>query len=202
MVDPRVFLTSFAHRLIKICLPPPTILSMTSTQEPTYGTMYNYYNLAGGGVITSDYVFSPGFMVTEKYKAAGTNPPTNWERLLPDVTRWSDMTGIIWNYISQPRAGELKYIFKHNIVTPLTKQIMALAVGADIDTEDLPVWPGKTFRLGDTAFTALLGTAHGKGVVRLLAQHPNEMPDKSIDSITVFSTPVSFDFQLLFTLTG
>ncbi len=67
-------------------------------------------------------------------------------------------------------------------------------------------WPGVPFAKGTDEFQAILGTPHGKGVVYLLVQHPNELPTKNIQSVTVFSTPPRLGNvprqNLLFTLTG
>ena len=37
----------------------------------------------------------------------------------------------------------------------------------------------------------MLGTPHGKGIVYFLVQHPNQMPGKQGESITIFTTRVS-----------
>ena len=71
-------------------------------------------------------------------------------------------------------------------------------------------WPGFKFVPGDQQFQALLGTAHGTGVVRLITQHPNELGrDKNIESINIFTTlnhysgePDDTSYDMLFTLTG
>ncbi|CAF9923129.1 MAG: hypothetical protein HETSPECPRED_005248 [Heterodermia speciosa] len=77
-------------------------------------------------------------------------------------------------------------------------------VGHDINDP----WPGYTFTpQGEPdEFYALLGTPHGRGVTYLLIDHPNELPGKSVESITIFGT-ISSEFEmeninLLFTLTG
>ena len=64
------------------------------------------------------------------------------------------------------------------------------------------LWPGVTFNKGTSQFQALLGTVHGKGVVWLLIKHPNEMPTKDIESITLFVTeaPPEYHYEMLFTL--
>ena len=64
-------------------------------------------------------------------------------------------------------------------------------------------WPGKEFRPGSTGFVALLGTPHGRGIVYLLIQHPNQLPGKSLESIRVFTTKEGRNkYHLLFTLSG
>ena len=70
-------------------------------------------------------------------------------------------------------------------------------------------WPGHTFLPGSLEFQALLGIPHGKGVVRLLTQHPDELPGKEVESITIFTTTNHYSteaddtsYDILFTLTG
>jgi len=79
---------------------------------------------------------------------------------------------------------------------------MDLAMGASHDALEAP-WPGKAFRLGDPKFVALLGTPHGRGIVYFLTQHPNQLPGKILESITVFTTKdFDYGYHLLFTLSG
>ena len=81
---------------------------------------------------------------------------------------------------------------------------MELAVAAGTDELDLS-WPGLEFRLGNPAFVALLGTAHGRGVVYLITQHASGLPGKGIEAVTMFtSKDPGFPnlYHLMFTLTG
>lgn len=65
-------------------------------------------------------------------------------------------------------------------------------------------WSGLRFVKGTEESEALLGTPYGKGIVYLLVNHPDELHDKNIEAITVFTTDegISDDQHLLFTLTG
>lgn len=143
--------------------------------------------------------YSPAYMLKEGYKNRGEALPPDWATMLPDVQRWSDLTWILWASLAGPKTGQLKYIFRHDIITHVTKTVIALAAGTDGEGE-IPMWPGRTFKLGDPRFVALLGTPHGRGIVYLLTQHPIGLPGKSIATITAFRA--SFIGQhLLFTLT-
>ena len=73
--------------------------------------------------------------------------------------------------------------------------------GSNDSDELTAVWPGYTFKKGSEEFQALLGTPHGKGVVNLLVGHADQMPEKDIESITIFSY-AGDSYHLLFTLTG
>ena len=80
-----------------------------------------------------------------------------------------------------------------------TQQVIRQAANGDI-----PGWPGQRFTPADDQYMALLGTAHGKGVANLVAQHRNDLGSKNIESITIFATQ-SFTQgvwnHMLFTLT-
>ncbi len=81
----------------------------------------------------------------------------------------------------------------------------------DSDRGEVPVpldfgWPGLGFLLGTDEYKAMLGTPHGKGMVRLVVDHPDELGSKGIESITLFVTqdPDIRDleqYHILFTLT-
>ena len=113
------------------------------------------------------------------------------------------MTWILWANQAQQRGlspGTLKYIFKNFITTQSTEGVIEMAAnpGRTRDLFEKP-WPGYRYAKGTEEFQALLGTPHGKGVVWVIIQHPNELPNKDIESITTFT--VGPDYHLLFTLT-
>lgn len=81
---------------------------------------------------------------------------------------------------------------------------MERAVSAPTD-QLVADWPGYEFTLPNNTFTTLLGTPHGRAIVYLITQHSRGLPDKAIESITIFTTPggiLEHDYHLLFTLTG
>ena len=109
-----------------------------------------------------------------------------------------------------------RYVFRHDINTPETREIMERALGAKAEELDAD-WPGHVFILPNNTYAALLGTPHGKGVVHLLMQHVSGLPGKDIESIIIFTTSDAFStpdaytapeaiawniYHLLFILTG
>ena len=147
--------------------------------------------------------WSPQYQLLHFYKDDQEELPDDWQTQLPDVNRWSDVAWILWLHQAGPvNAGHLKYIFRHNIATEFTREVIGHCFGVDPEIGEIPRWPGRTVRLPDPCFVALLGTPHGKAVVFLLTQHPNELGQVSVLEITLFSVTSRGDFQLLFTLTG
>ena len=123
-------------------------------------------------------------------------------QLIPDAHRWSEIVWVIWQRQAQSSGADpssLKYIFKHGIITENTKHIMDLAVSAP-ENGFSSDYPGETFARGSEQYQALMGTPHGKSMAWLLIDHPNELAEKVIDSITMFTTEGKY--QLLFTLSG
>ncbi|KAL8737002.1 MAG: hypothetical protein Q9181_002113 [Wetmoreana brouardii] len=93
--------------------------------------------------------------------------------------------------------GALKYIFKHQVTTEEIRSVMEAAAGKPDMALDAK-WPGRRFLGGSEQFKALLGTPHGKGTVWLLIDHRNDMSNKGIEAVTMFTT--NEDYNLLFTL--
>ena len=62
-------------------------------------------------------------------------------------------------------------------------------------------WPGIRLANGSPRFRALLGTPHGKGIVFLITQHMNDLPGKTVETITMFTDDAG-EYSLLFTLSG
>lgn len=189
---------------------------LTCSQAPTGAVFREIYNVQSRTII-GDYNYGPLFRLNEKPradkdKAEGLGPAEN---RLPDIQRWSDITWAVWAELArQLRAhNDLKYIFKHDIRTTSTKGIMELAGLPDDDDDDLSddddidesfdkEWPGIKYVPGQDEFQALLGTPHGKGIVWMLVDHPDELDGKTIESITMFTAGVDGNYNLLFTLTG
>ena len=167
-----------------------------SHNDPTDGEYYALLN-PKGKTITSVSNFSPMYRLKQKL---GSHLPADWTERLPDVYRWSDVIWILWKDVAKEKAGDLKYIFKHNVITEQTRFIMEQTVGAPRDGLVAP-WPGHEFRLGSNYFVALLGTLHGRGIVYLLIQHATGLAGKDLESITIFTDSYE-GYNLLFTLTG
>ena len=67
----------------------------------------------------------------------------------------------IWTNLAEDNAPNLKYIFKHHIITASTQYIMEQAAGVGHNALDED-WPGLVYFPDDIEFLALLGTPHGK----------------------------------------
>ena len=130
------------------------------------GAMYNSNYNRAGRTILSTYNFSPAHNRRSRLGVASLSPEQ--AQSLPQVKQWSDVTWIGW--ISAPAdrtpphepnsPGDLKYIIKHDVVTPSTLQVIEEAshnVQHNIDDE----WPGYTFTPETEEYLALLGTPHG-----------------------------------------
>lgn len=128
-------------------------------QVPTRGVYTANYNRAGKTIV-STINFSPAYYRRKEYGVNSLSPEQ--ALTLPQVTQWSDVIWIGWTSApsTQTEVGDLKYIFKHHVVTPTTLDIMQQScnnVQHNIDDE----WPGYTFMPETEEYLALLGTAHG-----------------------------------------
>ena len=156
-----------------------------------------------GRTIVAFHNVSPVSRLKQYYRQQNEPLPPDWERDLPFVSRLSDVLWIIWAELSRNAGappGNLKYVFRHHVVTMATRQIIRQAANGNI-----PNWPGQRFTPDNDQYMALLGTAHGKGVANLVGQHRNYLGSKNIESITIFTTQAPTHGGLnhiLFTLMG
>lgn len=172
--------------------------------SPTSGSFLMALNVQGK-TISALQSFSPAYMI-KKFHTVNGQMPEGWKERLPDVHKQSDLLWIMWKDAAGDKAGALKYIFRHHVITPETKAVMEHVAGAAEDLLDAP-WPGHVFGFPSNFYTALLGTPHGRGIVYLLTQHADGLAGKNIKSITVFTTQgIAVDdyeaYHPLFTLTG
>lgn len=188
---------------------------MTLKQPSRGGEYGNIYNIPGKTIVATTN-WGPTFELKHwasapNMDAFGLAPYENYrlKDMLPRINRWSDIVWMIWSHLAGASAGQLEYVFRHDVQTDESLNIMVEAArragqqGGHIMNAN---WPGVPFAKGTDEFQAILGTPHGKGVVYLLVQHPNELATKNIQSVTVFSTPPRLGNvprqNLLFTLTG
>ena len=128
-------------------------------QDPTKASYVSYYNRAGKTIVTT-YNFSPQYY---RRKDFGVDSLSHEQaRTLPRVTQWSDVLWIGWTTApnAQGPTGDLKYIFRHDIITASTQGVMREClshVQRDIEDE----WPGSKFTPDTEEYFALLGTPHG-----------------------------------------
>jgi len=171
--------------------------------DPTSASFVMALNVQGRA-ITALQSFSPAYMIKE-YHSVNGQMRQGWEEHLPDVYRQSDLLWILWKDVAGDAAGDLKYTFRHHVITASTKAVMEHVAGAAEDLLYAP-WPGYVIEPPSTFYTALLGTPHGRGVVYLLTQHASGLAGKEIESITIFTTQGILEddneaYHLLFELT-
>ncbi|KAL9581881.1 MAG: hypothetical protein Q9212_003628 [Teloschistes hypoglaucus] len=179
--------------------------------KETGGKYDNVYNVVGKTIVGT-YNYSPVLYASRTQEIVQHKKVTDLAPYIPDVYKLSDVQFIVWADQCRQQGAQpnvLRYIFKHDVVTFSTKNIMRIAAGLEPELEEKQgqgedlsaAWPGLQFSPDSQQFKALMGTPHGKGVAYLILQHRNEMPTKNIESITVFTTSNDLDYDLLFTLT-
>ena len=141
---------------------------------------------------------------------------TEWKNKLPKVSRMSDVLWCQWVEVAKmdqtpEKVSQLKYVFKHDVSTPDTKFIVERAAALVENDNNMGKdefeceWPGHKFQKDDKQFTALLGTIHGRSMVDLIVTHRSKLPNKSIASVTIFTTEGDEEagevYHILWTLT-
>ena len=172
----------------------------TPHQEPTKGLFDQIYNPKGHAII-STYNFSP---LHYAKKAHENVPIQQLARFLPGPHKWSEIVWAIWAGVApvdDVAPASLKYLFRHEIATANTRHIMELAGNVGEDELESP-WPGVRFVKGSRQYQAIMGTPHGTSVAWLLIDHPDELPGREIESVTMFTTESEERYHLLFTLDG
>ncbi|KAI4281388.1 MAG: hypothetical protein L6R38_003722 [Xanthoria sp. 2 TBL-2021] len=133
---------------------------------PTTGLYYNTF-IPSGGTIIAESNFSP------KFKAGFGSG-----RRYPPLWRWSDIIWLLWTH----EAGllgtpNLRYIFRANIITPETRELIEYIEVEKEDQLHLP-WPGHTYDMSTEEGLALLATSHGQGIAYLIADHSQALGRK------------------------
>ena len=151
--------------------------------------------------MVADVSYSPTAMMNEQDIV-----PEDWKERLPNVKLMSDVTWIQWVTVAEaegtPSAiSDLKYIFRHEVITENTRFIIEQAAKVEEDEFNAD-WPGLKFVTTDTEFLALLGTVHGVFNVHLLVSHPNELGTKAVEAVNIFTTDGGDNYHMLWTLTG
>ncbi|KAL8992731.1 MAG: hypothetical protein Q9169_006883 [Polycauliona sp. 2 TL-2023] len=140
--------------------------------NPPTGGLYHNTFIPSHGTIIAESNFSPSF------KSPGST--------IPPLSRWSDIIYLLWRH----EAGllnlrNLRYIFRSNIITPLTRDLIEYIEVSDENDLHLP-WPGHTYDMNSEDGLALLATAHGQGVAYLIADH-NDVLGRKIPMARVFT---------------
>ena len=86
-------------------------------------------------------------------------------------------------------------MYRQNVITPETKAVMDTALARR--NQRLSDWPGKYFDMGTMEGVALLGTAHGVGIARFLADHRQSIP-KRVKGVYVFSSHMAYNLLYTF----
>lgn len=156
----------------------------TPSHPRTGGTYTNIFN-PGAIIATSNY--SPN------HKSLTQIPPVPKDQVTP-LKHFSDLLYLQWtsfcekNNDQEDGMKKLRIIARKSIVTDSTKEIISAALektGKKIEDSD---WSHRaTYEAGSTEFLALLGTKHGRGVARFLAQHKAQLGWKTIVRVSVFN---------------
>jgi hypothetical protein len=108
---------------------------------------------------------------------------------LPAVSKWSDVIFVEWQHETRRRplgVGELKWIFRYNIVNPTTRAVAVEALRRDGSRRT--GWPGVSFHACSENGEAIIGTPNGRGIVWLLATHKQQFGAKTVESVRVWLT--------------
>ena len=117
------------------------------------------------------------------------------------TTKWTSFVAVMWDEYAAGK--DLKRVYRSNIVTPDTKDLMASALlkinrlPSDDLGDDLPRWPGLDFVPGDDpttlprtpqaeAFLGLLGSSHAAGPAYLGVQYRAIFGKKRINKIKIW----------------
>ena len=99
----------------------------------------------------------------------------------------------MWQRYSGPKVGNLKYIWRDNVITQDTKRVMEKA--ANSGPSMLLRWPGLTFSFDkeeeEERAMALLGTVHGTGIAYFLADHRDHIR-KQVESVTIYTNSLFY----------
>ncbi|KAL8795397.1 MAG: hypothetical protein Q9195_002138 [Heterodermia aff. obscurata] len=138
-------------------------------EDPTEAIYTANYNRAGKTIL-STLNYSPAHERRKELGVSSLSPEQ--AQTLPQAKQWSDIIWILWTHISAEtdvpagaETSDLKYIFKHHVITDSTLAIMnACSSNVDHDIDDK--WPGYTFtpETEPEEFFALLGTPHDKAI--------------------------------------
>ncbi|KAL8911897.1 MAG: hypothetical protein Q9171_003024 [Xanthocarpia ochracea] len=168
---------------------------------------YLHTYIHGGGTLIVNSVTSPQQNAYNYFSQIGLPRPTPQElrKMIPRLNRWSDVAWFLWAQKVGDQAGDLRYIFKDNVINKNTKAVMDQVLKVPSNTLDLP-WPGNTFdvRTGNDG-KALLGPPLGSGIARLLATNKQILGERSL-KITCFTSDAFFkdekknNYYLLFDL--
>ncbi|KAL9595389.1 MAG: hypothetical protein Q9219_006464 [cf. Caloplaca sp. 3 TL-2023] len=158
--------------------------------EPDGGEYYNIYNPTGGAIFAIDNT-SPAYCVNW----GNPNPYTGNALLarVPQMRTWADVVWAIWAHEAGDRASGLRFIYRDNIVTPVTRYLIEKVEGINNDQLTMGLnlpWSGHKHLKDTEEFFALLGSNHGAGVAYLYITGKATLGPKSDVSVTVFTADI------------
>jgi hypothetical protein len=152
----------------------------------TRGCFYSAMN-PDIGVLIACFNTNPAGMTDQH---GHTDPKT---MILPKLQHWSDVAFLQWQSLSDEGViPDLKYIIRSHIqnadcVGIIKSNILpTLRQKLNRRTSWLPMWPGIDFDMTSEEAKALLGTPNGSGVAWLLAQHKEELGQKTVEKATLW----------------
>ncbi|KAL8648497.1 MAG: hypothetical protein Q9210_004954 [Variospora velana] len=117
---------------------------------------------ATGGHYHDDFIRSGNTIIVESSYSPRHQAGTAAK--IPPLWRWSDIVWLLWTgEVGEDHAKDLRYIFRTNIITPSTREIMEHIAGVQQDELNLPR-PGRTFDMSTDEGKALLAIPHGVGL--------------------------------------
>lgn len=157
---------------------------------PTWGYYENVYNPSQGAIVATQN-FAPGFLHDSSPNAD-----------LPALQKWSDIVWLVWADMcktANTNPNSIQYFFRWHINTDSgTQDLINQALGG---ADNLHAWPGTKIMTSTANGQALLGSAHGYGIVYFLMQHQATLGKKTVDYITAFQT-TNGQYNLMFHITN
>ncbi|KAK4500413.1 hypothetical protein PRZ48_008602 [Zasmidium cellare] len=157
-------------------------ISKGGQYKPTQAKYHELYNPMQGAIIAYRNYGPAKYASLDK--GWGDAP-------LPGLKQWSDVVYLSWADITTPeeRRG-LKYVVRSSVQNQDTLDVVERALKkSGISSGRAPAWPGYTFKPEGRdlrPFQAVLGTPNASGVAWLLAQHREDLGNKTITAIRVW----------------
>ena len=165
---------------------------------------YNNVYFPAAGVLMANVNYGPAYKASHD---EASKRPWPKDAPLPKLKQWSDIVSLTWiDLASAEQAKNLRWVFQRTIRNDETQDVIGhickkRKVGQERpkgskmgSTWQAPVWPGLVVHSSGASdekeanhFTALLGTPNGNGIVWLLAQHKEQLGQKTVKSIRVWS---------------
>ncbi|KAL8703780.1 MAG: hypothetical protein Q9201_003045 [Fulgogasparrea decipioides] len=173
--------------------------------DPSGGQYLQVYIPSKGTIIANENI-SPQQSIA-MYRRDNKLPPytaAQYKDFIPEMHRWSDVVWFMWTKQAGNQAGNLRYIFRDNVINNDTKSVIDQVFKIPSYSFDLK-WPGETFDVATTDDgKALLGTPHGAGIAWMLADNRDVLGESGL-KITCFSSDGYFKgengYYMLFELT-